>query len=712
MLAAAAAWLGALTGARWGWWAVALALAAGVIVFGAGQRAPAVVVLVGAVAAVSGHAAASGERAVLEAGLPGGRVMLEMVALGDVDPGPYAPRLVAQPAGGGHPLLVTGPVGEVAAGDRLRVEGTLVGRPRWVRGDPVAGTLRARRVERLGGPEAPLLAVANALRAHTLEGISPESSPGRALLAGFLVGDTRALAGVHDDAMRRAGLSHFVAVSGSNVALFLGLWWLVLAPVRRPRVRWATGLVALVVFVLLTRWEPSVIRASAMAGLVLAGRLVGVPLSTWTALGSGVTGCLLISGGLATDVGFALSVAATAGVLAGRDLVGVGPAPVRTVLGASLSAQLAVAPILIAVFGSVPLLSPVANLIAAPLVTLATAAGGIGALVGIDPVVGVGAGVAHLVLQIAEVAAPWPQVGWVGLVVLAGGVIGLMARPVWAPALVLVAGAAVAVGVWPLSGVVERPAVVVLDVGQGDAVLVLDPELTVLVDGGPDPVRLARALDRHRVDRLDLVVATHVHADHVTGLVEVVERMAVARLWHAFPPHETEQSLRLLEAARVAGLPIQTPAVGAVLTGEQTTIRVLGPLRRYDAANDQSIVLEVDLAGTRVLLPGDAETWAQADLGAVRPHVLKVPHQGAATSDPGWLAENAGQVAVISVGPNDYGHPDPGVIRVLRAAGATVLRTDQEGDVVIRPDRVQGRSAASIRRNRSVRPSSPVSSPG
>src|SRR5690606_11377506 len=121
--------------------------------------------------------------------------------------------------------------------------------------------------------------------------------------------------------MRRAGLSHLVAVSGSNVSLFLTLTVIALGPLGAgPRRMAALGLAALVVLVVATRWEPSVVRASIMAALLLAGRVAGWALDTPTALGVTVSCAVVVSGELATDVGFAMSVLATAGVVAGSAL--------------------------------------------------------------------------------------------------------------------------------------------------------------------------------------------------------------------------------------------------------------------------------------------------------------------------------------------------------------------------------------------------------
>ena len=112
-------------------------------------------------------------------------------------------------------------------------------------------------------------------------------------------------------------------------------------------------------------------------------------------------------------------------------------------------------------------------------------------------------------------------------------------------------------------------------------------------------------------------------------------------------------------------------------------LEVLGPQRRYDAVNDGSLVVAVSAGGPRLLAAGDIETIAQRELDPGRVDILKVPHQGAATSDLDWLTAHAGAVAIISVGPNSFGHPSPDAIAALRSGGATVLRTDEEGDITL-----------------------------
>jgi competence protein ComEC len=226
--------------------------------------------------------------------------------------------------------------------------------------------------------------------------------------------------------------------------------------------------------------------------------------------------------------------------------------------------------------------------------------------------------------------------------------------------------------------------VVAFDVGQGDALLLSGGEgRFVLVDGGPEPAVLLENLAEYRVRRLELVVLTHVHADHAAGLVGLVGRVPIEHFWAVTEPHETPASKELLGRLTELGIAVETPDPGDRYELGSLDLTVLGPLRRYASPNDQSIVMMVEGPARSMLLTGDVEAIAQADLRALRSDVLKVPHQGAATSDLGWLADVNAELAVISVGDNDFGHPDPGVISALEESGAKVARTDVDGDVIV-----------------------------
>jgi competence protein ComEC len=552
----------------------------------------------------------------------------------------------------------------------------------YVRGDPVAGRFTARRVDVVGTSRSPLLVAGNLIRRRVQSRLG--DTPEAGLLAGFLIGDTVALPEADVLALRRSGLTHYVAVSGSNVALVLGAWWLVVAPFGMGvRGRAITGMVVLGVFVVATRWESSVIRAATMAALVMGGRALGLPVDAWTALGGAVTLLLVVSGDLAYDVGFQLSVAATAGVLAGLGLwKHRSPRLFWGALAATISAQAAVVPLLLIHFGTIPLLSPLANLIAAPLVTAATALAGIGVIVGWSPATVVAEHVARVVLTVARAAADWPQLDFVAVAVSVS-LVAVTWGSRWRTAAVTVVLVGNVVAALP-PGVPDVPTVVFLDVGQGDAVLLRDPSGAIaLVDGGRDPAVLRDSLRSHGVDRLDLVVASHGDADHVGGLESAFDRYEIDRLW--VPAHQpTSELLReVVTSAELHSIPVEEVGAGIGVRLGEFQLEVLGPVRRYAESNDGSIVLLVKSGGVSVLLPGDIGALAQAELPRVEPDVLLVPHHGAGTTDLEWLARTAGRLAVISVGINSYGHPNPDVVATLRTIGSVTLTTRDEGDVVV-----------------------------
>ena len=563
-------------------------------------------------------------------------------------------------------------------------------------GNPITwrGAVREARFAGVGGGW--MGEMATDARSLIIGRLRPEIGRGRALLGGFLLGETSHIEELDVERMRRAGLSHFVAVSGSNVALFMGALFLVAGPLGwSSRRRAVLGLGGLMFFVLLIGPDPSVVRATTMAGLVLVARPFGLRPDVWLVISAGVGLLLLASPELAFSLGFQLSVAATAGVVIGSAwFTEVRPRRLGTALGASCGAQLAVAPILLLAVGSIPLWSPVANVAAAPFVMAATALGGLGIVSGFDPLVSAAAAAAEAVLGIAEVTAGLPQIDWRAsllLVSLGSGTLWRRIRPM----AVLACGVAVSiltVSFAPHSFAVssDRPAFVALDIGQGDALLLLgEGGETVLVDGGANWLKLSEGLARFGIRAIDLLVVSHPHLDHYGGLVDLVGSIPVGTMWYAPFRGQGEAFDELIAAAR-RHTEVTTPGPGHYRVGRMD-LEVLGPRRRYASPNDQSVVILATVAGSRILLSGDIERIAQSELDPPSAVILKVPHQGAATSDPDWLIRTGASIAVVSVGPNQYGHPSIELLTDLEQAGMEIRRTDLEGDVVIRLP-VQGRA--------------------
>ena len=612
-----------------------------------------------------------------------GRVVVTGTMTTDVIEGRFGPWAMVLTDQG--PLLIDLEEGTtLRRGDVITVEGRASGGPGVARGEEHRWVVRTDTVEVVGNRSSPILAAGEAVRSRVLERLQP-STPGRALLTGFLIGDTEGLDRVDIDAMRKSGLAHFTAVSGRNVALFLGLLYAAAGPLGLgPKRRAVLGLVGLPIYAAATAFTPSVLRASVMAGMALAGRLVGVVLESWQLLSLAVVVLLIAEPSMTSSVGLQLSVAGTAGVLLGARWP-LGRGLIRRALAVTVGAQLAVAPLLLIHFGTVPLAAPLANLFAAPLVAAAAVTGAVG-VAGPAPLADLGAWFSELVLAIAHAVQGWPQLGPIGLIgVMAVAVVFARYRP--ARGAIALAGAGLALVTLFSASTLPSTGAVVFDVGQGDAILLVGGEgRFALFDAGPDPLVIHQKLKQHGIRSLDLVVLSHVHADHIDGFTGLAGRIPIGLAWDASPPHRTPSSDQVLAALARHQVPVERPAVGQTFTLGHLHIEVVGPQRRYESPNDQSIVLRVTGPARTMLLTGDIEEVAQHELMGITADVLQVPHHGAATSSPRWLSQVGARLAFVSVGENDFGHPAEWVITSLEESGATVLRTDVHGDVVVNLD--------------------------
>jgi competence protein ComEC len=573
------------------------------------------------------------------------------------------------------------------------------------------GIVTVTRLRALGPPANPVLRLANSVRRVIRRGVE-RSLPDReaGLLLGLSIGDTDRLEPEVEEDFRATGLGHLLAVSGANVAMFLVP---VLALVSflggRLVTRFAVGLAAVAFFALLTRWEPSVLRASVMASLALLGVLVGRPRSTAALLGGAALLLLVFDPGLARSLGFQLSVTATAGIaafatpLASR--MGWLPKPLRLAVAATLGAQIAVTPILLLTFGIVPVVTLLANILAFPAVPLALTAGLLasGAALIWQPL-GVVLG-KFAVLPLAYLAgladrlaqAPVPSLSSRGvllpvLTATLGILISWRLRLGRARVGTVFALLATAALIWfaaARAGPPDSLTVTFLDVGQGDAAVVRTSEgATLLIDAGPDENLVATRLTSMGVRRIDIVVATHAHADHVEGLPAVFSRYPVGFVLEPGCDHESPSYDRLLRALEDEDLRVRHARGGQRFLVGRLIVEILGPDEcSHTGPNDDSVVLRLRYDNATVLFPGDAERPAQEDLlddgDPVTATVLKIPHHGGDTSLEEFFERVGAALAVVSVGPNDYGHPVPGLLRTLQETGARVLRTDRIGDVTV-----------------------------
>ena len=232
-----------------------------------------------------------------------------------------------------------------------------------------------------------------------------------------------------------------------------------------------------------------------------------------------------------------------------------------------------------------------------------------------------------------------------------------------------------------------------LDVGQGDALLLVSPEQHhILVDGGPGNavlMELSAVMPQLWRD-IDLLVLTHPHADHIEGLIPVLQRFEVQKVLLSMPAYETLAAAAFLH--ELEGMELYFAEAGMSIEAGSVHIDVLAPLdtvtdQHMDNINNASSVLRVEGPGAMLLLTGDAEQEVEAELLAagvdLRADVLKMGHHGSRTSSTwGFLDAVGAQLFLVSAGTgNSYAHPHPETLEKAEALGVELLRTDVHGRV-------------------------------
>jgi competence protein ComEC len=736
------------------WVVVALVVVAGAGALGLRRPAPAgALVLAILLGAVLGDARLSALDRTQLGPLMGRTITVRAIVLEAPRAQPFggwaAPVRIADGPGSGERIVARWgpqpPGSALAIGVEVRLHGRLQPLAPWDSAQRRRGAharLQADAVAATGRRRGGVLGFVDRVRARAERGISSGLSPPQAALArGMVLGQDDALDDATRDAFRASGLAHVLAASGQNVALLALLAGAAVALAGGGlRTRLAAALALVALYVPLAGAGPSIVRAGIMGGAALVAGMAGRPASRVYALLLAAAATLAINPRSSGDIGWQLSFAAVVAIaviapraraaLVARRI----PRPLAEAIAIPVAATAGTAPLMALHFDQVSIVSLPANLVAAPaiapVVWLGTLAGTLGQLPWPAPFAPLLGAVLSLplgfVALVADVAARAPhatvplRLGIPAAIALYAVIAAVsLSRTARAAALAL----AVPLGVAAFVVVTHRPAppaaptVSFLDVGQGDATLLQEGALAVLVDTGPPGGPIVQRLRAAGVRRLALLVLTHGEADHEGAAPEILAHVPVDAVLDGgitAPAQPSDAAWTpggggagapgapagggAARGAAAGGPAVEAaidesgarrivPAAGQTLDVGAFRLRVLWPPAGEPPAgaepNDRAVVLLVTRGRLRLLPTADAESPVTLPLALPPVDVLKVAHHGSA--DPGLTAlleRLRPKVAAIEVGQrNTYGHPAPSTLEALRAAVPTILRTDRDGTV-------------------------------
>ena len=543
-----------------------------------------------------------------------------------------------------------------------------------------------------------------------LRSLSGDGNAG-ALIPGMVLGDTSKQSVEFKNSMRRSGLTHLVAVSGANFALVSAfVLWMMQFLFARMKFRLSATAISLIAFIALVRPSPSVLRAAAMAAVLLVAQGTKKGRDSLPALGFAIAAVVVVDPWQARDAGFALSVLATAGLLLFAPVLIEKlsihlPGKLAQALAPPIAATVFCSPIIVALSGYLAPMSVIANLLAAPFVAPITIVGFIAAL--FSPFAPLISTVliwfirfpAGAIALIAHWASSFPvltlQSGKIGFLIIASFTLGSWLLKKWFKHIIVFTLVILISITWLQRWPGGDWQVANCDIGQGDSMVInLGNHQGIVIDVGPDPVAEDRCLKALGIKEIPLLILSHFHADHVAGLTGAIKNRAVGQVWVSV------NSAPLIESAKaqaaLKGVEMIKAVRGMSARVGPLTIRVLWPTLSATSfeempgdgsqINNSSIAILITSDAFSLFAGGDLEPPVQEilvkDVGPV--DIYKVCHHGSRYQDLAFMSALHPRISIISVGAgNTYGHPAVQTLEALARLGSEVLRTDIDGAIAV-----------------------------
>ena len=543
-----------------------------------------------------------------------------------------------------------------------------------------------------------------------LRSLSGDGNAG-ALIPGMVLGDTSKQSAEFKNSMKRSGLTHLVAVSGANFALVSAfVLWMMQFLFARMKFRLSATAISLIAFIALVRPSPSVLRAAAMAAVLLVAQGTKRGRDSLPALGFAMAAVVIVDPWQARDAGFALSVLATAGLLLFapvliEKLSTHMPDKLAQALAPPIAAIVFCSPIIVSLSGYLAPMSVIANLLAAPFVAPITIVGFIAAL--FSPLVPLLSTVliwfirfpAGAIALIAHWASSFPvltlRTGKIGFLIVASFTLGSWLFKKWFKH-ILVFTLIILISItwlqrWP-GGDWQ---VANCDIGQGDSMVInLGNHQGIVIDVGPDAVAEDRCLKALGINEIPLLILSHFHADHVAGLPGAIKNRAVGQVWvsvNAAPLVESAMAqsalngVEMIKAVRGMSAKVGPLAINVLWPTLSATSFEEMP-GEGSQINNSSIATLITSDAFSIFAGGDLEPPVQQILvkDVFPVDIYKVCHHGSRYQDLAFMSALHPRISIISVGAgNTYGHPAVQTLDALARLGSQVVRTDIDGAIAV-----------------------------
>lgn len=550
--------------------------------------------------------------------------------------------------------------------------------------------------------------------------VFPENELG--IILGMLIGDTSCVSDDIQDDFKDSGISHLLAVSGSNINYIILFSKFAFSKIVGKKISNYLVIIFIIIFILVSGASSSVVRAGIMGIIIILADIFAKKSNVHSSIAVSAFLILIYNPLIIFDIGFVLSFAGTFGIvflyekiqeifITNFEIKNKILIYIFETLGVTLSAQIILLPIMMYTFNSISTLSIITNIIVVPFTGILTILGFVIYVSGLiffplakflSYIVFV---LAKLIITIARIFADFkystiliftPKILWIIIYyLLIYKFVKRIKNKFINYFLIFLTVIVLLIEAWPCNYVKIN----FVDVGQGDCTYIeTKNKKTILIDGGGsensdynvgEKILLPYLLDRGKM-KIDLIIISHMHEDHVEGLLPVIENMKVGKILIGPVKEKAKLYEEFMNIVSKRGISIETVYAGDVITIDDITIDILYPNKQKkidDNENNNSLVFKLNYFDMSVLFTGDIEKEVEDKLEKnIAANILKVPHHGSNTSSTEvFIQKVKPQLSIISVGDkNKFGHPNQDVVNRLKMNDSIIYRTDIYGEIMIK----------------------------